>query len=108
MLLRRGVEDVEPEEYIHPRLLVRVRRRRPRHRMSENDTAEGRMRTPSAMWRLSTADLSMDEPDRDGQTNLHALPCAFTPEPILLSMHFIWILMTGPIRAEDKKQTDQG
>ena len=56
----------------------------------------------SAMW-LSTSDLSMDEPDRDGQTNLRALPCAFTPEPILLSMHFIWILMTGPIRAEDKK-----
>ena len=41
VLLRRGVEDVEPEEYIHPRLLVRVRRRRPRHRMSENDTPGG-------------------------------------------------------------------
>ena len=42
MLLRRGVEDVEPEEHIHPRPLVRVRRRWTRHRMSGNDTAEGR------------------------------------------------------------------
>ena len=41
VLLRRGVEDVEPEEYVHPRLLVRVRRRRPRHRMSENESGGG-------------------------------------------------------------------